>query len=492
MVRFGASLQGHFAGVIGWDAVNLSFAPYLAGMGEREIEQFAQMLVYEFSQLTSSRGGQAIFTDIHLYWEVPAFLAELPAVGPGGKPTGRTFREYGEDSRKLARALMTVYREGDATGKPFIFPRPILHITDAFFHTPGNEEFLEEVCGVAAAKGNPCFILDREQGARIAPCGCMDFEGEAVGGGEPWKRRCASIQNVTLNLPRLGYRSWERDDGKLFSLLDEVMALAAKAHVQKRDFIENLLSLGDAGPLAMLAMQNDGSPYLRMADATYLIGMTGLNELVQIRKGKPLHESDEALAFGLSLIGHMKEEVEKLCDIHGMKFVLEQTPAETTAYRFARLDLKHFSPLPGRYVRGDLAKGEIYYTNATHLHPSAPVDPLTRVRMEGFFHPFFRAGAVTHIELGAAEPPAGVLASLVVRAFRETQSNQIVFSPEFTSCAGCGATLRGLLEKCPHCGSEEVDGLARIAQYYSRISGWNRGKRAELRDRNRNGDAFTV
>ena len=493
MVRFGASLQGHFAGVIGWDAVNLSFAPYLAGMGEREIEQFAQMLVYEFSQLTSSRGGQAIFTDIHLYWEVPAFLAELPAVGPGGKPTGRTFREYGEDSRKFARALMTVYREGDAAGKPFIFPRPILHITDEFFRTPGHEEFLEEVCGVAAAKGNPCFILDRGQGARIAPCGCMDFEGETVGGAhEPWKRRCASIQNVTLNLPRLGYRSWERDDGRLFSLLDEVMALAAKAHVQKRDFIENLLSLGDAGPLAMLAMQNDGSPYLRMADATYFIGMTGLNELVQIRKGKSLHESEEAMAFGLSVIGHMKEEVEKLCGIHGMKFVLEQTPAETTAYRFARLDLKHFSPLPGRYVRGDLAKGEIYYTNSTHLHPAAPVDPLTRIRMEGRFHPFFRAGAVTHIELGAAEPPAAVLAGLVVRAFRETQNNQIVFSPEFTSCAGCGATLRGLLEKCQHCGSEEVDGLARITQYYSRVSGWNRGKRAELRDRNRNGDAFTV
>ena len=78
------------------------------------------------------------------------------------------------------------------------------------------------------------------------------------------------------------------------------MALAAKAHIQKRDFIEKLLSLGDAGPLAMLAMQNDGVPYLRMADATYLIGVTGLNELVQIRKGHQLHESDEALAFGLS------------------------------------------------------------------------------------------------------------------------------------------------------------------------------------------------
>ena len=490
MVRFGASLQGHFAGVIGWDAVNLSFAPYLTGMGEREIEQFAQMLIYEFSQLTSARGGQAMFTDIHLYWEVPPILADLPAVGPGGRPTGRTCREYAGESRQLARALMAVYRRGDAMGKPFVFPRPVIHITEEFFRTPDHEGFLEEACGAAAAMGNPCFVLDREKGARIAPCGCMNFGGETAGArGEPWRRRCASIQNVTLNLPRLGYRAG-MDDRKLFTLLDELMVLAVKAHIQKRDFIENLLSLGDAGPLAMLAMQSDGSSYLHLNDAIYLIGITGLNELVQIREGRQLHESDDALARGLAVIGHMQGEVEKLCEVHGMQFVLEQTPAETTAYRFARLDLKHFSPLPGRYVRGDLARGEIYYTNSTHLNPAAPVDPLTRVRMEGLFHPFFRAGAVTHVELGDASPAAVALAGFIVRAFRETVNNQIIFSPEFTSCKSCGATMRGLREKCLHCGAENCEGLARISQYFSRVSGWNRGKKAELRDRNRNVDAF--
>ena len=465
MVRFGASLQGHFAGVIGWDAVNLAFAPYLTGMGEREVEQFAQMLVYEFSQLTSSRGGQAIFTDIHLTWEVPRFFADLPAIGPGGKPTGRSCREYGAESRRLARALMSVYRGGDATGKPFIFPRPIIHITDEFFRTPGHEEFLEEACGVAAAKGNPCFVLDRERGTPLAPC--------------------AAIQNVTLNLPRLGYRAGE-DDRTLFTLLDEVVALAGTAHMQKRAFIEAILSLGDAGPLAMLAMQSDGAPYIRMADATYLIGVTGLNELVQIRKGRQLHESDGALAYGLQLIGHLRDEVEKLSKTHGMRFILEQTPAESTAYRFARLDLKHFSPRPGRYVRGDLAKGEIYYTNSTHLHPAAQVNPFDRARLEGLFHPFFPAGGVTHVELGAAEPQASALAGFLTQVFRETTNNQIIFSPEFTFCTRCDATSRGLLQRCLNCGSDHVDGLARISQYFSRVSGWNRGKRAELRDRNRN------
>jgi ribonucleoside-triphosphate reductase (formate) len=469
--------------------VNLAFAPYLTGMGEREVEQFAQMLVYEFSQLTSARGGQAIFTDIHLTWEVPRLFAGLPAVGPGGKPTGRSCGEYGPESQRLLRALMSVYREGDATGKPFIFPRPIVHITDEFFRAPGHEAFLEEACGVAAAKGNPCFVLDREGGTPLASWGCPGFGGKDAAGDarEPWKQRSAAIQNVTLNLPRLGYRAGE-DDCSLFALLDEVTALAAAAHIQKRAFIEAILNLGDAGPLAMLAMQTDGAPYLRMLDAAYLIGVTGLNELVQIRTGRQLHESDGALAYGLQVIGHLKEEVDRLSLTHGMRFILEQTPAETTAYRFARLDLKHFSPRPGRYVRGDLAKGEIYYTNSTHLHPAAQVDPLTRVRIEGLFHPFFPAGAITHVELGAAEPQAAVLAGFLVRAFRETTNNQISFSPEFTFCARCGATSRGLLVQCTQCGSDQVDGLARISQYFSRVSGWNRGKRAELRDRRRTAD----
>ncbi|MBM4315744.1 MAG: anaerobic ribonucleoside-triphosphate reductase, partial [Deltaproteobacteria bacterium] len=475
MVRSGASLQGHFAGVIGWDTVNLGFAPYLTGMGQKEIEQLAQMLVYEFSQLTSAPGGQAMFTDIHLYWEVPGFLADLPAIGPGGKPTGRSCREYIDESQRFALSLAKVYRGGDASGKPFIFPRMIVHITDEFFRTPGHEAFLEELCGVASAMGNPCFVFDRDGDSPSAACRCVDLIGAdaAEAQVERRERRYASIQNVTINLPRLGYRAGA-DDQRLFVFLDGMIALAVKAHVQKREFINSLLALGDAGPLAMLAMRGGGVPSLRMGDAHYLIGIAGLNELVQIHRGRQLHESDEALAWGLDLIGHMRNRADQLSGIHGMRFVLEQSPAETTSYRFARLDLKHFSPQSGRYVRGNLARGEIYYTNSTHLHPAANVDPLTRTRIEGLFHPFFGSGAVTHIELGAAEPPQAALAELIIRAFGETKCRQIVFSPDFTSCGRCGATSRGIMRNCPHCGSTEVDGLARITRYMSRISGWNR------------------
>ena len=66
--------------------------------------------------------------------------------------------------------------------------------------------------------------------------------------------------------------------------------------------------------------------------------MVGLNEMVQFHTGEELHESDEALKFGLKVIAHMNLTAAKLGRKHNMRFVLEQTPAESTAYRFAKLD----------------------------------------------------------------------------------------------------------------------------------------------------------
>ena len=491
MVRFGSLLQGHFAGVVGWDTVNLFFAPYLTGMNEREVKQFAQMRIYEFSQLTSARGGQSVFTDIHLSWEVPGYFADVPAIGPGGKFTGKTYKDYLPEAQMFVRAIFEVFREGDAAGRPFIFPRPVIHITERFFQTPGHEDFLDLICDVAAEKGNTSFVFERGEQVRTI-CGCArEEEGDGLlnDARTPWRLRCFAIQNVTLNLPRLGYKV-RRDNLKLFSLLSELMELAAEAHSQKKNFIERLLSCGEEGPLSMLVMNRDGSPYLRSDRSFYLIGMVGLNELAQIHTGKQLHESKDALAFGLRVIEHIKREADKLGRKYGMRFILEQTPAETTAYRFARLDLKYFSPAAGHFVKGDLTRGEIYYTNSTHLHVSAPVNPMERVEIEGRFHPFINGGAITHLWLGEAQPSRESLVRFVIKVFKETKNTQITFSPAFTTCTACDRTFRGLKETCPFCGSKDVEGIARITQYFSRISGWNKGKLAELRDRNQNSTFF--
>jgi len=481
MVRFGAILQGYVAGVIGWAAVNLSFAPFLKGMGEREITQFAQMLIYEFSQLTSARGGQAMFTDIHLYWDIPKHLKDLPVIGPGGLLLEKPCMAYEREARQFAWALFEVYKKGDGTGKPFIFPRPVLHITADFFKSDGHEAFLRHVCEVSVEKGNPCFVFDRGTSETREAFGhpYPSLEEDLT---SPWVTRYFVLQNVTLNLPRIAYRA-KKDDQALFGLLDDIVDLAVKAHIQKRNFIEKLLSYGDEGPLSMLAMNRDGYPYLRMNLASYLIGMVGLNELVHIHTGTPLHASEEASAFGLKVVEAMKDHADRLGRAHNMTVVLDQSHAETTGHRFARLDLKYFSPESGRFVKGDLSRGEIYYTNSTQLSPAAPLSAIRRVMEEGRFHNMIKGGVATHLWLGEHRPDVKEVMLFIKKVFLETLNKQVIIAPDFTTCLDCGLTDRGLKRVCPFCGSASVEEISMITQYFSRVSGWNKGKLAELRDR---------
>ena len=453
MVKFSAALQGHFAGAIGWDAVNYFFAPFLVGMSDKDIKQLAQMMIYEYSQQAVARGGQAIFSDINIYWEVPDHFVKTPAIGPGGQYTGKTYNDYQKEAQKFAWALFEVYLEGDGLGRPFFFPKPLCHLTNKLFATDGAEDYLTLISRVAAEKGNTYFVFDRGKTAKISECCRLSFildSQDLTEAATPWKMRFCALQNVTLNLPRAAYLA-NGSEERLFAELDRMLSLTVKAHQQKRIFINRLLALGDKSPLALLTMKPDGENYLRMHRVTYLVGLIGLNELVQSHLGQELHESETALRFGLKVIAHLNLACQRYSKELGMKFVLEQTPAESTAYRLAKLDLAHFPLRARKVVKGTPDSGGAYYTNSTYYNVSIPLSPVEKVKMEGLFHPLIDAGALTHVWLGESNPDPLALASFVKKTFLHTQNAQIAFSPEFTACLDCGKTIRGLKEHCPHC-----------------------------------------
>lgn len=487
IVKFSVALHGHFAGAIGWDAVNIFLAPFLEGLSFDQIKKMARKLIYEFATVAVARGGQGLFSDLNIYWEVPKHFESVPALGPGAKHTGKTYVDYLPQSQAFARAMFEVYLEGDGAGRPFFFPKPLVHMTEKFFATEGHQEFLQLISEVAAEKGNTYYVFDRGETAKISECCRLAFKleySDLQDAKEPWRMRYSAVQNVTLNLPRIAYLA-ERDDRRLFQEIEKKLLVAAEAHREKRRFIEQLLKEGGNGPLSLLAMKRDGETYLRLRRVTHLIGILGLNEMVQHHLGKELHESPEALKFGLKVISFMKLKCQELSEKYDLHFVLEQTPAESTAYRFARLDLEHFPRQAGQVLKGKPGTNEIYYTNSTYFNVSHPMNPIDRVRQEGLFHPLIDAGALTHLWLGESRPDAGSVASFVIKTFKNTQNSQIAFSPEFTACSECGRTARGLFDKCSYCGSENIEGITRITGYFSRIPGWNKGKIAELRDRYR-------
>jgi ribonucleoside-triphosphate reductase len=487
MVKMASTLQSYYAGAIGWEAVNVFFAPFLTDMSYDEIKQLAQMLIFEFNQLAGARGSQVVFTDFNLYWNVPRHLKEAPAIGPGGKPTGKTYAEYEAESKMFITALFEVYEKGDAMGKTFVFPKPLLHINEDFFRTEGWEEFMELACRVASKQGITYFVFDRGDEITVSQCCRLKLklqEQDLLEAMTPEKMRFSALQNITINLPRLAYRAHGSEE-MLFSELERTLEMVARAHLQKLKFITTLMELGPEGPVSLLCMEHDGEPYLKVDRLTYLAGLLGLNEMVQFHTGRQLHESNDALRFGLKVIAHMSLVCERLSEKYGISIVLEESPAESSGFRLAKLDMKYFPKQAAGVVKGDIVGGEYYYTNSIHLATDAPIDYIDRIRNQSKFHPLIKAGAIIHIWLGEHEPPAASIQRMVEKTFRDTNAAQIAFSPEFTVCDNCSSTSRGLSEVCPLCGSTDTYGITRIVGYYSKVSTWNKGKLGELKQRKR-------
>lgn len=483
IVKLSATLQGYLAGPVVWDSLNFGVAPFLEGIDERAIKQLAQTLVFEFSAPAVARGGQIIFSDLHLDWDAPSYLKNRTAIGPGGSDTGKTYSDYVYQAHQFLQALLEVYIEGDGQGRAFLTPRLVLHINQHFNEIPGYRSILDLASRLAVERGGITIAFDRDdEGTFVRRYGIHDEKGLAR--SENHAMRSAQFQVVSLNLPRVGYLAGE-NQVQVFEELTRLMETAAQAHLEKRVFMEKLLALGERGPLAALATRASGAPFLKLNWTTHAISLVGLNELCRVVLQSDLHDSEATMEFGIKVLTHLKREAERLSNKHKVRFLLSGQTTEVTAHRLARLDLRFFGSIAESVVCGDPSLDAAYYTDGVRLAATSDVPVVDRVRTEGVFHDFGFVSAATEIWMGESKPQPEDLGRLISVAFYQSTCTGLIFCPEFTMCSNCGQSSRGLHTACPSCGSERVDGLAYAGDRYGHTSSWDAGRLAELRDRRR-------
>ncbi len=432
---FLASMQAYYAGALGIGYINIMYAPLLEGMDYKRMKQEAQYLIFSCSQNAFSRGGQSLFIDFNVHLGVPEYLEDVPAIGAGGKYTGKTYGDYEKEARMFLRAMMDVWKEGDSEGKVFPFPKMDLHINQKSFDDKEERELLEYACSIASINGSPYFVFDRDDVALSACCRLKIKVKDKSILKHPESMRFCGFQNVTINLPQAAYRA----DGDYDRTIKEIMKdmeLCMKAHIQKKEFIQKLMDSPEM-PMWQVGMPAlDGRPYIELDKSNYIIGMIGLNECVKKITGKELHESEDSYKLGLKIISAMYLKIKEFEKEYGLKIALEESPAESASLRFARTDLKLF-PESKDYVRGNQKTGEVYYTNSIHFVPDAEIDITERIEKQGKFHPLIESGAITHIFVGEKRPSAESIFNLVKKTWENTQTAQITISPEFTVCEDC-------------------------------------------------------
>ncbi len=454
---------------------------------------------------------------------------------------------YGDleaEVRLMFMALMDVLLKGDYWKKPFNFPKPEVvldrefiengALDEAFYKEGFNNHNLGiyEVCRIptyrelyqlafrlAAETGAPYFdncLPDYRRpggGEGISCYQCCSYRFSTSVDADPDFRdklvfkdgahfSMGSWQVVTINLPRTAYNATPTQCMERIKTLmkDSLQIFKAKAFWMEKMRANNRMPFITQKPHDPNCVAIKGPEAADLSRLAYTFGIVGLEECVQALTGEKMEESENAWEMGLTIVSEMETYLKELEEESGFTLALARTPAETVAGRFAVLDLLNEDivfqamdvikgDVPGtlaKITQGDKSLDQpVYYTNGTHLPVSAKVSIGKKAEMEGAFFPILSGGNIMHIFLGEELPNAEALMNFALKLARDTPVGYFCFTRDFTICLECDRISAGLKERCGLCSSDKVDHISRVTGYAQAVSGWNRAKRQELKDRMR-------
>jgi ribonucleoside-triphosphate reductase len=295
-------------------------------------------------------------------------------------------------------------------------------------------------------------------------------------------------------MPRLAYKA-NGDYDKLLEYAQENMRKCIDVFKVKKMWMDAAVKNGTL-PFATQRPRDingkQGPPLVDFSELVYVIGVVGINEMVQHFTGKQLHESADAVKLAVRLLIDMEKYRKGLQMKTGMKLSLARTPAESTAQTFAVQDLmSEFKPMARNTIKGDLSYLDkvngrdipLYYTNGTHINVSANIPLAQKMDIEQKFFPILSGGNIFQVWMGENNSDPEGLYHLTKKIVNNSQIGYFAYTKDLTICSDCNSTSGGLLDICPVCNSKNVKNWSRITGYYSDVSGWNSAKKQELRDR---------
>lgn len=476
MVNFLGIMQNEWAGAQAFSSFDTYLAPFVKAdnLDYGTVKKCIESFVYGVN--TPSRWGtQAPFSNITLDWTVPDDLAELNAI-VGGKEMDFKYKDCKKEMDMVNRAFIEIMIEGDANGRGFQYPIPTYSITRDFdWSETENNKLLFEM---TAKYGTPYFsnyINSDMAPSDIRSMCCrlrLDLRelrkksGGFFGSGES----TGSVGVVTINLPRIAYLA--KDEKDFYNRLDKLMDISARSLSIKRKVITELLEAG---------LYPYTKRYLGSFNNHFsTIGLVGMNEVGLNAKWlrKDMTHS-ETQAFAKDVLNHMRNRLSDYQELYGDLYNLEATPAESTSFRLAKHDLKHF---PDIITASDQTKGDApYYTNSSHLPVGCTDDIFEALDKQDELHTLYTSGTVFHAFLGEKLPSWKSAATLVRKIAENYKLPYYTISPTYSVCKNHGY-IAGEEYTCPVCG-EKTEVYSRITGYYRPVQNWNDGKSQEFKDR---------
>jgi ribonucleoside-triphosphate reductase len=461
--------QNEIAGAVAFSSFDTLTAPFVKmdKLSYDEVKQAMQGFVFQIN--SNSRGGaEPAFSNLTFDLIVPSDMKDR-AVTVGGDQLDFTYSSCQKEMDMINKAFYEVMLEGDANGAVHSYPIPTYNIHKEFDWNRENDELLWEMAGKYGIPYFANFINSdmKPEDARSMCCRLrldkrelIKRNGGLFGSGE----KTGSIGVVTLNLPRYAFEA--KSEMELYRIIEKNMNIAKESLVIKRRFLNDQLERG------LLPAFQEYVGTLNNHFST--IGYVGANEMCENLLGKDI-TSKEGYVLTYKVLDFMREKMKDYQEETGDLFNLEATPAESTAYKFAKRDQEI-------YGSDIISQGEAapYYTNSCHIPVSRieNIDELYQHQHE--LQALHTGGTVIHNYLETSI--SGEKAKKIIKHVSENyHAPYTSLSPVYSICKVHGF-IHGNQEVCPHCGVS-VESYQRVTGYIRPVSKFNDGKKEEFKDR---------
>lgn len=455
---------------------------------KRELEQGFQSLELKLNTVPCSRGDFAFTTITFGHLVEPQGLEDCWDMA------------Y---QKMVVEAILNTRMKGHGeNNKPVVFPKLVFLYSKAQYDKYRTAKYLFRKAVECSSKcmypdflsidGNPeqnvVAQTYLEDGAITSPMGCRAYLS-------PWKDpetgkhvtigRC-NIGAVSLNLPILVHLAqkdiamqgwWDAThrmvEDKFFELLADRMQVIRRFFQKRYQAISE--TKASTNPLAYTQggfYNGYRKPDEEVGDLiqymTASFGITALNETSILMTGKSLREDS---SFAMKVLDFMNAKVKEFKRQDGHLYALYGTPAESLCGTQA----KQYAKLTGDTQFGD------YFTNSFHLHVSEDITPFEKQDYEKDMFHNCNGG---HIQYVRIDNPTNLkaLQAVILRGMTFGFYQGVNFDAAY--CEDCGTHSTNVMNKCPHCGSNNLSVISRVCGYlgYSNINGKSRMNDAKMKE----------
>jgi ribonucleoside-triphosphate reductase len=203
------------------------------------------------------------------------------------------------------------------------------------------------------------------------------------------------------------------------------------------------------------------------------IGVVGMHEACINLHNQGI-ESDKGRSFAIKIMNFMREKLELYQHETENYYNLEATPAESAAFRLAKLDRK-------KGLASSASNDAELYTNSTQLPVNYSNSVLKVIKHQDELQSLYTGGTVLHVFTGEANTNPESVKQFVKNICNSCKMPYFTITPTFSICPVHGY-LKGRHDSCPVCKSE-CEVYSRVVGYLRPVNQWNDGKAAEFEKR---------